>query len=176
MSEWIAVPDMALDNLERSNHIERYQYATQVLKGVVLDCACGMGYGTEILRTKCNVKGVDIDPAAIALAKERYPFGIYECGDIISIEMDADALVCFETLEHLDDPAAVIRRLPLRVRDIVASVPIVPTVGWNDWHRTDFTKDSFRELIESGGFEIIHEIHQKWTDGGDLYLMVHGWR
>lgn len=68
----------------------------------------------------------------------------------------------------------MIDRLPSTVTDIVASVPVRPTVGWNPWHRSDFTHRSFCELIERR-FVIIHMHGQLWVDGkGDLYLMLHG--
>ncbi len=137
-----------------------------------------MGYGTAILAQQCNVLGVDADRAAIAMACEQYPGCDFETGDIQSVSMDGfEAFVSFETLEHLVAPAAIIDRLPASVTDIVVSAPIRPTVGWNPWHRTDFTHGSFCSMIEHGGFRVVHVMGQPWVDGnGDLYLMVHGRR
>ena len=176
MPEWMNISEMALEQPEKRLHVERYEYAANALRGKrMLDCACGMGYGTAILGATAH--GVDIDPEAIGLAQQSYPGGSYAVGDLYAVPLDGfDALVSFETLEHLDRPAEIIDRLPPTVSDIVASVPIRPTVGWNPWHRSDFTKDTFRELIQSGGFRIIHELPQMWVDGADLYLMVHGRR
>jgi 2-polyprenyl-3-methyl-5-hydroxy-6-metoxy-1,4-benzoquinol methylase len=44
--------------------------------GRILDLACGVGYGTELLAAAVGVEevlGVDIDPEAIAYARDRYP-------------------------------------------------------------------------------------------------------
>lgn len=172
------VADLAPEQPEKRLHIERYEYAARSLAGLrVLDCACGMGYGTEILRAGgCIAVGVDIDPEAIGLARQRYPLAEFQTESIHDIPFDGyDALVSFETLEHLTDPAGVIARLPEMVKQIIASVPIRPTVGWNPWHHADFTADSFARLIETK-FRIIHRYGQLWVDKEDLYLMLHGVR
>ncbi len=173
------IAEMAPEQPEKRIHMERYEYAAQVLAGKrVLDCACGMGYGTAILAQSCDVLGVDIDPEAITLAREQYPGCNFEVGDIHTVPKRAfEAFVSFETLEHLEQPSAILNRLPESISDIVVSAPIRPTVGWNAWHRSDFTHGSFCQLVERGGFRIVHVMGQSWVDGkGDLYLMVHGRR
>ncbi len=178
MPEWMNIEEMASEQPEKHIHIERYEYAASVLGGKrVLDCACGMGYGTAILAVACDAVGVDLDPAAIALAREQYPGCRFEVGDVYTFPMDGyEAFVSLETLEHLDRPAEIIDRLPPSVTDIVVSAPIRPTVGWNPWHRSDFTHGSFCQLIERV-FRVVHVVGQPWVDGkGDLYLMVHGRR
>jgi SAM-dependent methyltransferase len=151
MPEWMTIPDLPVHEQERRIHLERYEYASGVMSGKkVLDCACGMGYGTDMLRSRgATALGVDIDPGAIALAGERYPESSYAVGDIYTVPLDGvEAAVCFETLEHLDDPELVIDRFSAAgVSEIIASVPIRPTVHANHWHRRDFTHDSFRSLI-----------------------------
>lgn len=172
------IAELAPEQPEKRLHMERYEYAGSVLRGKrVLDCACGMGYGTAILASSgCPSTGIDIDAEAIDLAIQNYNGCHFQVGDIYAIVMDGyDALVSFETLEHLERPADIITRLPNTITDIIASVPIRPTVGWNPWHKSDFTKDSFRDLIRSR-FEIIHEFGQEWVDGEDLYLVIHGRR
>ena len=178
MPEWMNIAELAIEQPEKRIHLERYDYAGRALTGKrVLDCACGMGYGTAMLAgAGCSTKGVDIDMSAIELARQMYPGQHFEKGDIYDTPLlDFDALVSFETLEHLEQPQAVIERLPIQVTDIIASVPIRPTVGWNPWHKSDFTKESFRELIRSQ-FQIVHEWGQIWIDGADLYLVIHGRR
>ena len=58
-------------------HLARYNFATRFINGGrVLDCACGVGYGTAILasavKTPSSVLGVDIDPKAARYASENY--------------------------------------------------------------------------------------------------------
>src|SRR4051794_13496591 len=58
-------------------HLARYQFAaSHVSGGRVLDCACGVGYGSRLLAREAPenpvVIGVDIDADAITYAKEFY--------------------------------------------------------------------------------------------------------
>jgi SAM-dependent methyltransferase len=174
----MAIPDLPVDQQERRLHLERYEYAASVLRGKrVLDCACGMGYGTELMRRNgVEACGVDKDPDAIRLARERYPEAVYAVGDIYDVSFDGfDALVSFETLEHLDEPSRILDRLASSgVSEIIASVPIRPTVHVNPWHRTDFTPDSFRALIHRAYDHIDYDRGQLWSDGEDMYRVIHG--
>lgn len=176
MPEWMNIAEMAPEQPEKRIHLERYEYAGSALAGRrIMDCACGMGYGTDILGALAH--GIDIDPEAVSLARQSYPNRQFSVGNYLTIPFDGyDAVVSFETLEHLDDPEAVLGRMPETITDLVASVPIRPTVGWNSWHRSDFTKDSFREMIRRHFPEIVFEKGQMWVDGEDLYLFVHGRR
>jgi SAM-dependent methyltransferase len=181
MPEWMNIPALPDEQPERRIHIERYEYAAKVLAGKrVLDCACGMGYGTESLSRTCTVTGVDIDPEAVSLARQQYPQLAFSVGDIHSVSFEGyDALVSFETLEHLQDPHGIFARLQddsCAINEVVVSAPIRPTVGWNPWHKSDFTHGSFCQMIEQV-FRIVHVVGQPWVDDkGDLYLMVHGRR
>jgi SAM-dependent methyltransferase len=172
------IPNLPDSDAEKRLHLERYEYAASVLTGLrVLDCACGMGYGTAMLReVGIFAVGRDLDPNAIQLARQRFPASFFFIGDIHDAQMEhLDALVSFETLEHLEDPENVILKLPAGIKTILASVPIIPTVGINPAHRSDFTADSFWALIGSQ-FRLIYDRIQNGPDGKPLYLMLHGVR
>ena len=181
MREWMDVPNLPDSDAEKRLHLERYEYAAKALTGMrVLDCACGMGYGTAMLNAAALwTVGVDLDPEAIALARKRFPAPYFWIGDIheqiAAFSPCIDALVSFETLEHLTDPENVVQRLPGSIKTILASAPIIPTVGINLAHRTDFSQDSFRALIGSR-FKIVYERLQDGPNGKPLYLMLHGVR
>ena len=179
MPEWMNIAEMAPEQPEKAIHIERYLYAASALAGKrVIDCACGMGYGTALLYQTClEATGIDIDPDAIRLARQTYPAVNFRVGDIYSLPTDFEALVSFETLEHLDLPGLAMKQLPVAVDEVIVSAPIRPTVGWNPHHRSDFTHASLCQLVEDSGFRIVHVRGQQWVDGkGDLYMMVHGRR
>src|SRR6185369_1967025 len=55
-------------------HLHRYHIAKELVKGkIVLDIACGEGYGTDILSANAEkVIGVDIDADTIEHAKNNY--------------------------------------------------------------------------------------------------------
>jgi SAM-dependent methyltransferase len=89
-------------------HAHRYALAASVLAGRrVLDLACGAGYGTRILRAaRAQVVALDLDrvcaraaggPALCARA-ERLPLR----------DASLDAVVCFEAIEHMPEPARVL--------------------------------------------------------------------
>ena len=87
------VPDQISDDdaagqLSLELHLERYGYAVaHVLRGDVLDIACGTGYGTHMLAmiSRNSCVGVDISEEAISYANERYnhPQVTFECSDIL---------------------------------------------------------------------------------------------
>ncbi len=55
-------------------HYHRYAFARALVKGRrVADVACGEGYGAALLAAAATtVVGVDIDPASVAHARQRY--------------------------------------------------------------------------------------------------------
>ena len=140
-------------------HVERYEFAArQLAPGRVLDCACGVGYGTRILAdrstSEVSAVGVDLSRAAIEYAREHYA-GPRVC----FVESDAmefsdsegfDTIVSIETIEHLLEPASFADRMITALRPggvFVASVPVTPSVDANPHHLHDFTERSFRRLF-----------------------------
>jgi SAM-dependent methyltransferase len=152
-------------------HLQRYSWAAlRVPEKNVADAACGFGYGRVSLENHgCSVTGFDRSRDAIQYAQMNYP-GEYEIGDIQNMTFSGfDALVCLETLEHLEDPWNFVERLD--VPKAVFSAPIIPTVGINPYHLHDFTTQSLRSLVEQRGrFSIQREKRQR------DYLVVAGAR
>lgn len=136
--------DMLRDTGERSDaHIVRYQWACNYIKpgDRVLDAACGLGYGSHIIRylTQAEkVVGIDGSKYAVEYAiqsftghtvRNEYRLGMLP--DALSSFEDAsfDVIVSFETLEHVEDPQSLLRefnRLLSPGGRVIVSVP-------NDW-------------------------------------------
>ena len=173
---WEDVPNMP-EWWEKRAHLERYEWAAKdVPLGRVADCACGMGYGTKMLRDAGHdAAGFDASHEAVALARKRYPGCEFHVMDAQHAEFpDYTTLVCFETLEHLVNPYAFVEKL--RVKKIFASAPIIPTVGVNPHHRHDFKLEgagSFRDMIEQR-FRIVDSFLQRSPDGTPVYQVVRG--
>lgn len=90
-------------------HLHRYLVAANLVRHkVVLDIACGEGYGCAILsETAAHVTGVDIAEEAILHATDRYVKGNLNflpgsCTSIPLGDSSVDCVVSFETIEHHD--------------------------------------------------------------------------
>lgn len=107
--------DMTRESGPRADaHLVRYALAAEWVRpsDTVLDCACGLGYGTAVLATRSAgmfFVGVDIDPESIAYARDNFHGDQVEfkvaSGDRLEFLKDnsIDMVVSFETLEHLED-------------------------------------------------------------------------
>ena len=151
-------------------HVERYQFASKFVSGQVLDCACGAGYGSNILANANSrvetVTGVDIDPEAIDYAQSNYARKSLDfvCADAVKYDSGPfDTIVSFETIEHVPDPEALIDNLASLLKPggiFLASVPVTPSVDINPYHLHDFTQASFRRLFYKRGFKEVDSLLQ----------------
>jgi len=140
-------------------HLERYRFAARHARaGRLLDIACGVGYGTRLLRDESQqvnfALGVDLCEESVDYARERYGCdGVeYRVGDAERFQDPEgfDTIVCLETVEHLPSPAGLLDNLVSLLRPtgvLVASVPTTPSVDVNPHHLQDFTERSFRRLF-----------------------------
>ncbi len=92
----------------RQEHLHRYALAATLVAGkVVLDAACGEGYGSDMLAVHASqVIGVDLDEASVAYASRTYKrknlkFRRASVLDLPLPKASVDVVVSFETLEHL---------------------------------------------------------------------------
>lgn len=120
-------------------HVARYLYAARHIHAgeTVNDIACGSGYGALLL-LQGPYRGYDRP----GIPDPQFPgsFHAADLDDPAWTPSTADVTVCFETLEHVKDPAllaAVIAETSRRA--IVVSVPVVPTAHLNPHHLHDFT-------------------------------------
>ena len=102
-------------------HLARYTLACDHIRNAdrVLDVACGMGYGARMLATAspaATVLGIDASPEAVAYShanfgSSRVRFACDDAEKLNSLEGEQfDFITCFETLEHLPNPLALIER------------------------------------------------------------------
>jgi 2-polyprenyl-3-methyl-5-hydroxy-6-metoxy-1,4-benzoquinol methylase len=130
--------DMTRECGPRSDaHLVRYALAAEWIRpgDAVLDCACGLGYGTAILAAHSmgsSFLGVDIDAGSIAYAQENFAQYLidYRLSSATKLDFIADRsvdmVVSFETLEHLDDYSAFLAEVARILRPggrVVVSVP-----------------------------------------------------
>ncbi|KVE38159.1 class I SAM-dependent methyltransferase [Burkholderia sp. TSV86] len=134
--------DMLREAGRRSDaHVIRYEWASQFIRpnDAVLDAACGLGYGTHVMRhlsLGATFVGIDGSDWAIDYANRCFGSGNarYVAGylpDALSGYGDAsfDVVVSFETLEHVAEPRRLLSEFARILRPggrVVTSVP-------NDW-------------------------------------------
>lgn len=129
----------------RLDSVRRYRTIRKYCEGVVLDAACGSGYGTHII-SKCpsvtRAIGIDRSEDAIAFARREYPSVEFVVGDVVDgLALNPDVVVSVETLEHLPDPDRWLRAVSQSsVKRVVLSFPSYPTTAFNPHHLTDIAE------------------------------------
>jgi SAM-dependent methyltransferase len=106
------LPDVPEENYWFRRHLAVYEWiAAQVAGKRVIDMACGEGYGSDVLAAAAaSVVGVDANPEAHEHARLRYRrANLRFARDLVeSFAEPADAVVFLQTIEHLQDPGAVL--------------------------------------------------------------------
>ncbi len=112
------VPEEMGGTLLAAEHLVRYWWATHAAPGAdVLDAACGVGFGTQLLAEAGarSATGVDLSEKAVAAARERCgETASFTIADVAELPLDSDSVdlaVCFETIEHVAHPERVIAEL-----------------------------------------------------------------
>ena len=114
------VPEVEADHAAdiTTEHLHRYLIARELASGkVVLDIACGEGYGSAMLAgVASRVIGVDISEEAVAHARRKYVNDNLEyregrADDIPLPDGSVDLVVSFETIEHHDKHAEMIAEI-----------------------------------------------------------------
>ncbi len=156
----------------RDDHKNRYDFAAGYLakQGVtsVLDIACGIGYGSQMLHnlTGASVVGVDIDQGAVDYAKQHYADTDieYHCCDALefTIATKPSALVSFETIEHVDFDQALMAKFN-SLLDIggwlICSTPNEKVMPFDPvqfkYHIKHYEVEEFTQLATGSGFEVV---------------------
>ena len=156
------LPDVPEENYWFQRHLAVYEWIAERAHGRrIVDLACGEGYGSAVLgRTAASVVGVDANPEAFEHARLKYTGGTvrFERDMVETWTGDVDCVVFLQTIEHVQDPGAVLDRL----RELVGpggvayvSTPNVLTLApagaersGNPWHVREYRPEEYRELCE----------------------------
>jgi 2-polyprenyl-3-methyl-5-hydroxy-6-metoxy-1,4-benzoquinol methylase len=138
-------------------HVYRYNLAASWLNPDerVLDVACGIGYGSQLISEKLAVDYIGADK--IEPDKQFADLGRFYSGvnlDEWEPHFEWDVSICFETLEHVANPKHLASQVAKAKRLIIVSVPTRPTTHFNPFHLHDFTVDDVLALFE--GHELLH--------------------
>lgn len=140
-------------------HTSRYQFARKLLQGkTILDAGCGEGYGVRYLAQHVDsAVGIDIDPLAVAHAKNRYgdrklAFSAMDCCQLAFEDNSFDFIVSFEVIEHfraVDAFLSEIKRVLSPGGLFVVSTPNKDTTpaGVNPFHDKEYTASEFQTVL-----------------------------
>lgn len=78
----------------------------------ILEVGCGVGWLSAAMSANGEVLGVDLSPASIELARQKYPEATFQCGDFMTLEIPGtfDCIVTADAIGHVEDHAAFTRR------------------------------------------------------------------
>lgn len=148
------IPKLHKKSLAYGEHLSRYEAVCELTKGkIVLDIACGAGYGTELIAKKAKkVIGIDLYPEVIAYAKNNYAQANidFKQGDALAIPLkdkSVEVVVSLETIEHLPNPELFVKEvkrvLKLGGLFVVSTPNDEEYVEGNEFHVHEF---DFKEL------------------------------
>jgi SAM-dependent methyltransferase len=170
-----------------ANHIQRYAFAADMLArqpvAKILDVACGVGYGAHFLATRCicDLVAVDNDSGALDSARKHFshPAISYVQDDCHALPQAKqhgpfDAVVSFETIEHLKRPTDFLNACRECLRPsgrLIISTPNASAhesgAKW-EFHEKEFAAPEFESLIRSARFRDISLFGQRKTAFGRL--------
>ncbi|MCY9664840.1 glycosyltransferase [Paenibacillus alginolyticus] len=158
-------------------HLQRYLSITELVKGkIVLDAACGEGYGSSILSdTASKVIGIDISDETIQHArtsyiKENLSFQTASIENLPIENHSMDVIVSFETIEHVNETLQKtflkeIKRVLKHDGILIISTPNKHIYSdlrnyQNPFHIKEFYKEELNEFL-GDYFQEIEIFHQK---------------
>lgn len=161
----------------RADHRNRYQFAIETLlpgkPDSVLDLACGIGYGSRMLQDGllCSVTGVDIETNAIAYAKQHYANErtVFLEADArrFSCDSEFDAIVSFETIEHVDFDLELLCKFHSLLADegtFICSTPNQSVMPFEPekfrFHVRHYSVADIQSLLKEAGFIVQQVVFQ----------------
>ena len=174
------LPDVPEENYWFQRHLVVYEWIAAQVGGLhVVDMACGEGYGSDVLARggAAQVVGVDANPEAHEHARLRYVRDNlrFVRTMVETYDEPCDALVFLQTIEHVQDPGAVLDRFRALVAGspeavVFVSTPNVLTLAppgaersGNPWHVYEYRPEEFGALCRAhfGAVEILGLYHAR---------------
>jgi O-antigen biosynthesis protein len=174
---------VTMNGLIAAEHLARYWLAARLAGGLeVLDAGCGVGYGAEMIARAgaSRVVGIDLAPEAITAATNRVGESVdFQVGDVRDPPFEEgafDLVVCFEVLEHLEDPEPAITALKGVLREAGLLIVSSPNRGvypaGNPHHLHEFTLEELRDALTARFTNVVLMRQHPWLasliDDGSL--------
>ena len=155
------LPDVPEENYWYRRHLVVYEWIAQRAHGRrVVDLACGEGYGSAVLAPTAGSRwsASTPTPRPSSTPARKYPQVSFERNMIELWQGDVDCVVFLQTIEHIQDPDAMLAH----VRELIGpggvayvSTPNVLTLApkgeersGNPWHVREYKPGEYRELCE----------------------------
>src|SRR3954471_4887289 len=185
------LPDVPEENYWFQRHLVVYEWIAARAHGRrAVDLACGEGYGSAVLgRTADSVVGVDANPAAFEHARAKYTAANvrFERNMIELWQGDVDCVVFLQTIEHVQDPDAVLEHIRSLIgpRGVAyVSTPNVLTLApkgqersGNPWHVREYKPGEYRALCERhfGSVDLLGLFHARKLRAHQVAIERLGW-
>jgi 2-polyprenyl-3-methyl-5-hydroxy-6-metoxy-1,4-benzoquinol methylase len=158
-----------------------YERAREAIQGLgrpsvrMLDAACGIGYGSTYLADLGSYEGLDADRETVERARARWPGATYSVADLDDPGAFAgregyDAIMSFETAEHLREPGAFLRRCRGALGPggmLCFSAPTGWTKDFDPYHRRDWSAGRWERVLGESGFGVTtrheHQIDESFA-------------
>ena len=152
-------------------HSFQYRWAAQRLKGSkVALLGCGTNWGASIIGAPGReVTGFDTgkEQLAVAAAKGRLPVVEADVG-VVDLQ-GYDTALCVGTLEYVDDPVSLLRKLRGEVKELILGVLTKPSAYRDSFIRHEFTQRELLRLLHASGWNIVEA---EAAHNGD-FMLVH---
>lgn len=186
------LPDVPEENYWFRRHLAVYEWIAARVGGArVIDMACGEGYGSNLLARRArSVVGVDANPEAHEHARLRYTAsGLRFARGLVETYGEPgsfDAVVFLQTIEHVQDPVAVLEHFrsllaPAGVAyvttpNLLTLAPPGAEKSDNPWHIKEYRSEEFRSLCEPvfSGVQLLGLFHARKLRVHALALKL-GW-
>jgi len=173
----------------RSDHIARYQFACRFIpdRAKILDLACGIGYGSQILATQTNcqaVQAIDKSRTAIKYAKQFYGTNkiAFQVADGLKMPLPNqyfDVVTSFETIEHVPDASILLNQFFTTLKPgglLICSTPNQNELPYNQqeypFHFRHYTPSELQTLTSQLGFQLMHVYAQPSRETSEI---IEGW-
>lgn len=157
--------DVAAENPIKERQVAAYYRSLEYVAGLrILEVGCGEGLGASLLSTKAaSVVALDYSENALRVAHEQYgadnvEFTLMKVPPIDFPERSFDAVICFQIIEHLENPAELVAEIKRVLCEdgfaILATVNKAETLSDNPYHISEFEAGDFQNLLKAHFVEV----------------------
>lgn len=143
---------------------ERFRSVAKILRDYgahsVLDIGCGDGGGYNAMRATMGgiiYTGTDFSDIAIQKAKQDYPDALWATAEYDKQPFDDksfDAVISQETLEHVENPGALLDEANRLARDLIIITTPLENAIRSDEHVWSFSKEDLIDWQRKHGWEV----------------------